>query len=95
MKKIAIISVLCSLALTTAAYAEGSDGYGRLDKTQQQSYSNGSDSVLPSNWREQAAQNQQIWEQQLRRFEMGYDDSYKKSWDEYTAEYQRQKKIHH
>jgi hypothetical protein len=100
MKNIVIVSVLCSL-LVVPAFAAQADGDKMSENTPQlrgsQSYEqpgSSSASNLSAGWQAKAEENRGVWEQQRRRFEMSNDTSFKNSWDEYTAAYQRSKKIH-
>ncbi len=100
MKNIVIVSVLCSLMIVPA-FAEQTAGDNKISEEApqlrgSQSYEqpgNSSGSYLSAGWQAKAEENRGMWEQQRRRFEMSNDTSFKNSWDEYTAAYQRSKKV--
>lgn len=85
MKKLLTFSVLFSLILGTAALA--GTQYTNPEETQnspQQSYYN-----------DRIDTNRNLWNQTIRSYEVNYNDSIRRFWDQYTEAYQRQKKIQH
>ena len=85
MKNLLTLSVLFSLMLGTAAIAD--DGYAYPEETQ--------NSARQSYYSDRIDTNRNLWNQTIRSYEVNYNDSIRRFWDQYTDAYQRQKKIQH
>lgn len=84
MKVLLIVSVLFSLVTGAMAYA--GTAYTNVDDKE---------ALLRQHHNEHVSENRDAWNQTIRSYEANYNDSMKKYWDEYTAAYQRQKRIQH
>lgn len=84
MKKILIVSMF--LSLLSGITANAVTNYTNDDNRE---------TMVRQQYNERANANREIWNQTISSYENSYNDSMKKYWDEYTAAYQRQKKINH
>lgn len=92
MKNLLMVSILISMVLGTAVMANTQ--YTEENTQQQQSsLSNRNYSITPEEWAARAEAQQNSWMRTRKAFEINYIDSTKKSWEEYTEAYQKQKKI--
>ncbi len=84
MKKLLSVSVLFSLILGTAAFADTE-------------YTNNKESQnsMQSSYSERIDTNRNLWNQTVRSYEVNYNDSMRRYWDQYTEAYQKQKRIQH
>ena len=85
MKKLIAVSVLLSMVLVSAAYAD----------TEYTSIRESQNSNVPQDWSAKSEANQQLWDQTIRSYEVNYNESYMRNWDNFTDAYQKSKRIQH